>query len=68
VSTSAVCVSAVDNVSNGYCDCGNITVSKVTTVPGGTCTVTSDTGSCSASGGSLGTEPFYTGQCCVCAP
>jgi len=64
VSTSAVCVSAHD-IYDGVCSCAGQTVSKVTTAPGGGCSASSDTGTCSALGGGLyGT----TGQCCVCAP
>lgn len=58
VTTVAVCVSAT-NDSDGRCYCSITTISKVFSP----CTVTSDTGSCSASG-----YFEYTGECCVCAP
>ncbi len=60
VSTSAVCVNASEN-NNGSCGCSGLTVSKVNSP----CQVTSDTGSCSASG--FGSPPrSFNGQCCVC--
>jgi hypothetical protein len=65
VSTSAVCVTA-SSTHNGDCNCsGGRMVSKVTTTGNyGQCTVTSDTGSCTA----YGYLTFYYGSCCVCAP
>jgi hypothetical protein len=64
--TSAVCVSGggTNGVCNpGICSCQNGTVSSVLSP----CTVTSDTGSCSASSC---TSTFGTsvGSCCVCRP
>jgi len=66
VSTSAVCVSASINAqgvcSSGSCGCA-YTVSHVSSP----CSVTSNTGSCSANGCS-GTYGTTYGSCCVCAP
>ena len=65
VRTSAVCVSGVpDPFGNRMCDCaGGRVISRVSTP----CTVTSDTGACSANSASWqGVEK--SGQCCVCAP
>jgi hypothetical protein len=62
VHTSAVCVSAFPNAGfcfSSSCSCSNGTVSRVSSP----CTVTSDTGTCSAS--SCGSS---IGQCCVCKP
>jgi hypothetical protein len=59
--TVAVCVNGCSQ--NGNCSCQNGTVSKVLSP----CTVTSDTGSCSAS--SCPDPAFPTsGSCCVCRP
>jgi hypothetical protein len=70
VSTSAVCASNLPQSSN-LCNCfsGRIIASYVVQAPA-TCTVTSDTGICSA-GGTIAnaTTGFATfGHCCVCAP
>ncbi len=64
VRTSAVCASALFNPSGGTCfgnscSCPNGAV----TIVDSPCTVTSDTGSCSAS--SCNT---FRGKCCVCRP
>ncbi len=64
VHTSAVCVSANTKLSVS-CSCSVGYVAHVTSP----CTVTSDTGSCSASGfydSTWGNN--YTGECCVCKP
>ncbi len=64
VHTSAICVNGVSDYPFGCrvqtCTCagGATLISRVSSP----CTVTSDTGSCSASGQSC------QGQCCVCAP
>lgn len=64
VHTSAVCVSA--SVTNADCSCSVRTISNVRTYQ--TCTVTSDTGSCTAGGVQGYSGPSYYGSCCVCAP
>ena len=61
VSTTATCASAV-NPYNGDCNCSRTTISKVTTYS--TCTATSDTGSCTATGFK---DYARFGSCCVCA-
>lgn len=76
VSTVAVCVDASlegDPVSgtchDGECSCeSGLLISRVTTGPGpsGQCTVTSDTGGCSAQGAFDGTATNCSGECCVC--
>jgi hypothetical protein len=63
-STSAVC--AQNNSSGANCSCAVRLVAQLFAPFGATstsCTVTSNTGSCSASGG-----PNSSGACCVCAP
>jgi len=63
-STSAVCVQ--NNSSGAGCSCAVRLVVQQFAPFGATstsCTVTSNTGSCSASGG-----PSSSGACCVCAP
>jgi len=65
VSTSAVCVQPTNPCNNAFCFCtGGSEVTKVTAP----CTVSSDTGSCSASAISCSPTTFARGQCCVCAP
>jgi hypothetical protein len=60
VNTVAVCV------NRGLCSCDSGTqVSRVATY--GSCTATSDTGSCNANGCYTCT-PQYQSSCCVCAP
>jgi hypothetical protein len=60
--TSAVCVDATTSES-GYGSCPGRTVSSVR----GNCSVTSDTGVCSAFN-AQGPVQTHTGACCVCAP
>lgn len=69
VHTSAVCASAGQKI-NGTCSCAGTLVSKVTAPPHSSCKVTSDTGSCTASGSTYeGSYDYGTfGECCVCAP
>lgn len=56
--SSAVCVDGTDT-TRGVCSCSHLTVSNVS----GPCTVTSQTGSCSAAGPVF---PIGGGSCCVC--
>jgi hypothetical protein len=67
VKTVAVCASASGGVSpvQGNCSCSVKTISSQQSVGG--CTVTSDTGSCTASGFTQN-GGVYPGACCVCAP
>jgi len=60
--TSAVCVSA--SATSQTCSCAGRLVSRVSSP----CIVTSDTGSCTASGVTLPVGRELTGACCVCAP
>ena len=63
VHTSAVCV------NGNSCGCKNKTISMVSS--NGGCTVSSDTGSCTAYGTVSGTPPYLIyqpGSCCVCSP
>ncbi len=65
--SSAVCVNsygANGNYHSGDCSCSSRTISHVTS--SSSCQVTSETGSCSASGNSYATPMTY-GSCCVCA-
>jgi hypothetical protein len=64
VHTSAVCVSG-SNAGGASCSCTNGYVASASSP----CSVTSDTGSCSASSYYDSTwSRTYTGQCCVCKP
>lgn len=62
--TVAVCASASLGSSNS-CSCGGGKVISHTTAPGatGSCSITSETGSCSAYGANSN-----FGSCCVCSP
>jgi hypothetical protein len=62
VHTSAVCANAGVS-SDGDCSCSGHQISKVRSY--GSCTITSDTGSCTAYG--YNGTPKYMGSCCVCA-
>jgi len=61
VSTTATCSSAV-YPHNGDCSCSRTTISKVTSYS--SCTATSDSGSCNATGNQTYS---ISGSCCVCA-
>ena len=61
--TFAVCVSPLKSDS-GSCSCAVKTISKVSVL--GSCTATSDTGECSASG-FVGNPSDVYGSCCVCS-
>ena len=61
IHTSAVCASASAN-QNGTCSCSGQYVTHITLVYG-SCTVTSDTGGCTANGTSN-----HSAECCVCKP
>lgn len=68
VTTVAVCVDG-GRTTDGTCTCNGTTVSQVIASFDGTCTVTADTGSCTASGHNDSNYLYdHTGMCCVCAP
>jgi hypothetical protein len=60
VHTSAVCSNASIS-ANGDCSCTGTYVSHVRTNT--SCTVTSDTGTCTATG-----SPAHYAECCICKP
>ena len=61
--TSAVCVDGASPGPDNFCSCNNRTISFVRSF----CTVTSDTGSCSARTTEIPVSVSH-GSCCVCAP
>ena len=63
VHTSSVCSSGFSGGA-ADCSCSGKTISKVRAYVANGCTVSSDTGSCSASGFSKA----HYGSCCVCSP
>ena len=66
-STSAVCITSA-SVSAAFCSCSIRLVSQtmINSTPGGTCTATANTGSCSAS--AFNSPNQQSATCCVCAP
>lgn len=72
VNTFAVCVSAREYYSHGnrYCTSGdcNCSSGKLLSKVTGSCTVKSDTGSCSASSTYSDSAALCPGACCVCSP
>ena len=64
VRTVAVCVDGGAGVTSCSCAAGATLVSKAPTTP---CTVTAETGTCSANSAIVG-GGTYRGSCCVCRP
>ena len=69
VKTSAVCVGPIlgPNPTSRSCLCSSAAKTVVSQQGEMQCSVTSDTGSCSANG-QIVSQLAYTGACCVCAP
>jgi len=59
----AACISG-STQGSGYCTCRGKTITSISTYS--ICNVTSETGSCGATGGAAGSLN-YSGSCCVCA-
>ncbi len=66
--TVAVCANA-STTDSSYCSCsgGKVISKTIASGPTGSCSITSETGVCSARGASNGTDN-YAGSCCVCSP